>query len=404
MVKLKQVSTILICLFIVLSTVGCTGESARNNGEFTSKPGNTFKKLPRQIIVEDKKNIKQDDIGIILEFISHTPQGLSFKLSNNSGYKIRLGDECEIRGKFGSAMGCTIEEFFELNSGKNKTIFAGVFEIEPGEYENRLSIIIDPDNKTNSRDYQLVSEFAIENTEIPPELRIVSMEVDADFNSPIGVSINISNGFDNGRLYFDKFYKLLHNDNGVWQEIPTIASNSFLYDTISLAPRQKLSIAVYWEWLYGKLPVGEYRIVKSFLHRSDDGRDIQYELYSTFSLDGSPLVDSVEKDDGMSWLHPFYSFGSLKAEVLKLVDSNGNYLEMDKSGLLVNALTPVLGDDVGGYYYVYNSFDLPILDSDGNHIRITDIKEGDVLEITHCGMILMSDPGILACPSFIKVE
>lgn len=39
-----------------------------------------------------------------------------------------------------------------------------------------------------------------------------------------------------------------------------------------------------WEWLYGKLPAGEYRIVKDILTVDSPGDYEAFTLYSTFTV------------------------------------------------------------------------------------------------------------------------
>jgi len=230
------------------------------------------------------------------------------------------------------------------------------------------------------------------------------MEVDADFATAIGTTIDVTNGFESGRIYYDKSFCLERNSGGKWQDVPTIGSDSFLYDTHSLASRQVLKITVYWEWLYGELTPGEYRIGKSFLHRTDEGDDTQYDLYAMFTLDDSPVTDIVKKDDGSSWGHPLSGVTTLRAEVTELLDSEHHFLSSGDIGLLVSSLTPVWNEDrIGGRFYVNDNSYLIVLDSSGKHMRFADIQLGEQVEITHSGTYLTTDPAIIESTYLVKI-
>jgi len=291
-----------------------------------------------------------------------------------------------------------------LPSGESDKIDIQVYEIGFGEFQLTKNITIDPENPTNAIDHKLIAEFAIENTAIPSDLRGITMEVDEDFASAIGTMINVTNGFNNGRIYFDKSFWLQQNVGGTWQDVSATGSDSFLFDTHSLAPRQILMITIYWEWLYGALPPGEYRIYKSFVHRSDDGADTQYDLYSAFTLDGDPVPDTVQKDDGSSWGHPFGGVSTLRAEVTELLDPEYHFISQGNTGLLVVGMTPVWDNNrIGDGFYVFDNFNLLVIDSEGRHIRFSDIEVDAVVDITHDGVLLTSDPAIIASPLLITI-
>ena len=405
MIKLRRVCSILLCLFIVFPIAGCTNKLPDDNGASVDKPSDAYIQMPRPIIVDEhvQQGIKQEDIGVKLVFIAQTPKGLSFRLSNNSGYDIKYGDGHSLYYKRGGYEGSSGDEFYVLRSGKQQIIYADIYEIGFGEFQYVVNIIIDPNNKAKAKEYIVVADFAIENTDISPSLTTVTMEVDQDFASPIGIVINVTNGLTDGFLYYDKSFWIQRNVNGKWEDVAPIASNAFLNDTNFLGPRQKLSDSIYWGWLYGELAPGEYRFGKSFLHRNKEGQDTQYDIYSTFSLDGSPIPEDVEKGDEETCSNPFHSILTRKGAVIKLFGPDENPIGNYSSGLRLRGVDGSVRYSIDEMFSVYSYFGLPVLDSNGNHIRFTDIEVGSIIEITHCGLYMLSGIPIMGCPFMIKI-
>lgn len=406
MSRLKLLYSLLVCLFIGISLAGCAVEVMHSAAGQADGSGRTAPRVPWIIMVEDNEPLDAgpDSMGITLEFIDYNSRALTFAISNNSDYNIRYGNGYELSGNQWGYAGEADNEFYELPSGGYNTTAIQVYQIGPGEFRVKKNILIDPENPANAREYELIADFAIANTAISADVQGVELEVDMDFASASGTVISVTNGFENGRVYFDKSFWLEQKAGGAWQDVPVIASDSFLHDTHSLAPRQVLNITVYWEWLYGKLPPGEYRIGKSFLHRTADGRGMQGDLYATFVLDGSPIPATVKKADGSSWGHPLSGVATLRAEVTELLGPDDHQVSLGNIGLLVSGLTPVWDEErTGDRFYVFDNFNLPVLDSSGKHIQFADIKVGAIVDITHSGTFLTSDPAIIAGAYLIKI-
>ena len=406
MSRLRLLCSVLVCLSIGISMIGCAGEVVQNNADPANGPDSAGTRAQRRIVVDrtPSMDVEHDETGITLEITGHTTRALSLLISNNSGYSIRYGNGYELTGNQWGYAGEADSMFYDLPSGEQNTSNASVYEIGFGEFRLTKNITIDPENPANAKVYELVAEFAIDNTSITPELRGVTMEVDADFATSIGAILDVTNGFDNGRIYFDKSFWLERYSGDTWEVVPAIGSDSFLYDTHSLAARQILKITVYWDWLYGELLPGKYRIGKSFLHCADDGEDTQYDLYAIFNLDGNPVPDTVKKEDGSGWGHPLSGVGTLRAEVTELLDSDFHLNSYGNIGLLVSGLTPVWNETrTGDRFYVFDHFNLVVLDSSGNHMEFSEIELGAIVDITHSGSFLTSDPAIIAGTYLIKV-
>ena len=75
-----------------------------------------------------------------------------------------------------------------------------------------------------------------------------------------------------GELQTGSDYRLIVLENGMWNDVPTVLEdygwNSIAY-LIEKGASTKLEID--WKWLYGELPAGTYRLVKSFTDFRETG-------------------------------------------------------------------------------------------------------------------------------------
>lgn len=80
--------------------------------------------------------------------------------------------------------------------------------------------------------------------------------------SPVGATIVITDKSKNPYIY-GEWYKIEKEENGLWLELETKA---YLpgFDSIGhpVDENHEVKFVMDWEWLYGKLDVGSYRIVK----------------------------------------------------------------------------------------------------------------------------------------------
>lgn len=408
MSKIRLLCSVLaLCLVIGLAMAGCVGESLHNDAGPANGSGSAGAQSLRQINVEEDllPDVEPDSAGVTLKITNHTPRALYFVISNNTGYSIRYGNGYELTGNLWGYAGEADSVFYDIPSGEQITSYANVYEIGFGEFRLTKNIIIDPENPANAQEYKLVSEFAIENTEIPADSDGIIMEVDQDFASSYGVFIEITNGLDNGRIYFDRSFLLQRYADGEWTDIPLTGSDNFPYETCSLASRQIMPIIVYWAWLYDELPPGEYRIGKCFLHRSDTGEAAQYEVFATFLLNGEPAPGSVRR--GYSDVgNPLSGVTTFRAEVTRHLDPEEHPVTQGGRGLLVKALSTYWNgwNSIGDPFYIYdNPAVVNVLDANNEHTTFTDIPIGAIIDITFNGMILESYPGIIGGTLLINI-
>jgi hypothetical protein len=99
-----------------------------------------------------------------------------------------------------------------------------------------------------------------ESTYVPTEIENVSISI-YDVSS-IGATIVIEDTNETPFLY-GAWYKLEQKKNGEWYEINARFDN-YGFDMMGYVPDEKgkLEFNTNWQWLYGELPIGEYRILK----------------------------------------------------------------------------------------------------------------------------------------------
>lgn len=103
--------------------------------------------------------------------------------------------------------------------------------------------------------------------------------------TPSGMTIvfNQMNGKQTGELQTGDWYALYTEENGEWKELPFIVEDDVNVGWNSVAymiPKGgQVPFEVNWEWLYGKLIPGKYRINKEVMDFRDTG-DFDKKIYS----------------------------------------------------------------------------------------------------------------------------
>ena len=67
---------------------------------------------------------------------------------------------------------------------------------------------------------------------------------------------------------YGEWYKMEKEMDGVWYELPTkIKEYGFDSKGYNVDEKNEVKFDINWEWLYGKLPTGSYRIIKESHHK-----------------------------------------------------------------------------------------------------------------------------------------
>ena len=122
------------------------------------------------------------------------------------------------------------------------------------------------------------------------------LTLSADNVTPSGMTIVFSqmNGKQTGELETGDWYALYTEENGEWKELPFIVDDDVNIGWHSIAyliPKGgSYKMEVNWEWLYGKLEPGKYRINKEVMDVRETG-DFDKKIYSLeFTVSGKAEV------------------------------------------------------------------------------------------------------------------
>lgn len=102
-------------------------------------------------------------------------------------------------------------------------------------------------------------ETTYQSTEIPN----VSIRI---FNvSPTGATIIIKDT-NNKPFVYGEWYKIEKENNDKWYEVKTII-DAYGFEDIGYlieenSKNKEITLSIDWEWLYGELPSGQYRLLK----------------------------------------------------------------------------------------------------------------------------------------------
>jgi len=292
----------------------------------------------------------------------------------------------------GGSAGRSDNTYVFVPSGEQKEVFLPIHELGPGDYRLIKEVFLAKENSDDELSIKLYVEFAIRNPTIPFDLRTVIMEVDQDFVSPIGAQINITNGME-GRIYFDRSFHLQTNHDEIWEALPIISSDAFPDDAQYMSSRQIRSLGVYWAWLYGELPPGEYRIEKYVTHRSDTGADTPYVLHAMFTLDGEPTPGFVYRG-AVHMFNPFSGVSIFRAEVVEVLDSGIDGGFLGRLGILVeNTTVSSEYENRGSRDFIWDNDSMIVLNSDNEQIKFEEIQQGSIVEVTYTGVVHTTNPG-----------
>lgn len=113
----------------------------------------------------------------------------------------------------------------------------------------------------------------------------VTMAIGSTPLTSSGGTIILTNKTDTPFTYGEA-YSLEKNINNQWYKVPAIVEEYGFEDIgYELAAADSSEWSVNWEWLYGKLESGEYRILKDVLDVKQPGEYTTYYLSTTFILD-----------------------------------------------------------------------------------------------------------------------
>lgn len=108
-----------------------------------------------------------------------------------------------------------------------------------------------------------------------------------------------------GELVFgDDFFIEVQRD-GKWESVPVVIDNA-AFNAIAylIFPEDSVEQEISWEWLYGELEPGEYRMGKGILESDESGDHQSYMIYAHFILEGEMLQTANDAEYYMCTGYP----------------------------------------------------------------------------------------------------
>jgi len=139
---------------------------------------------------------------------------------------------------------------------------------------------------------ETVSNQPAETTDLEPTIhetvnnfKGVIMSVKGGTASPTSLIIAFRNNSSSQCIYGECFW-LEKKINGRWYQVPVVIDGNYAFNSIghNLASGDYVEWAVDWDWLYGNLHTGEYRIVKDILDFRGSGDYVAYYLAAEFTI------------------------------------------------------------------------------------------------------------------------
>ncbi len=113
------------------------------------------------------------------------------------------------------------------------------------------------------------------------------IHLEADDITPTGLDLEISQmgGYPSGQLQTGSWYEIERLEGG-WMPVKTVIDN-YAWNAIAyLIPKDgEYETKINWEWLYGKLPKGNYRIAKEIMDFRESGDFDKKIFYAYFEIE-----------------------------------------------------------------------------------------------------------------------
>ncbi len=116
--------------------------------------------------------------------------------------------------------------------------------------------------------------------------RPIVMVVKDGMATPLGATVVLKNVTDFEYIYGESYTVQRKTDSG-WIDVePVIENYGFTSVGYMLPAMESKEIAIDWEWIYGKLTPGDYRIVKEASLVRSPGDEDTFILYAAFTVAG----------------------------------------------------------------------------------------------------------------------
>ena len=119
------------------------------------------------------------------------------------------------------------------------------------------------------------------NAPAASEAEAISMSVDTRTLTPQGASFTLRNNTGTPYIYGAE-YRIEKQENNTWRAVETDGEMMFTAIGYLLNAHGTATVDVNWEFGYGTLEAGSYRLVKTF--RNDSAREETHEVAAVFEI------------------------------------------------------------------------------------------------------------------------
>ena len=104
-------------------------------------------------------------------------------------------------------------------------------------------------------------------------------------SSGLTLIVTQSDGELTGELQTGSDYNLMVLKDGTWQDVPTIIEEyGWTAEAYTVPKNDSVEFKINWEWLYGKLSAGTYRITKGFMDFRKSGDYDNFAYWTEFEI------------------------------------------------------------------------------------------------------------------------
>ncbi len=116
-------------------------------------------------------------------------------------------------------------------------------------------------------------------------LNHVVMRIKEGSTTPTALTIIFENNSENSYIYGD-YYTIEREINNAWYQVPVAIEENYGFNDIAyeLTRQNNSEWVVDWDWLYGNLEPGEYRIIKKLLDNNSSDKYNIYYLTAEFTI------------------------------------------------------------------------------------------------------------------------
>ena len=215
------------------------------DGAYCGHEKSNIKKFTRTYQIKALKELEKETIEVTLE--NNKMENASVKLPNN--YNLIVGKTYEFTFYTFEDLNDTIEDIFK------HAIISTIKESTRSKEEEKNDPII-------------VTEKISSNAELN-EIAGVTMRVKEGTLTNKGATIIITDYSGKSHTYGEE-YRIDKLEDGTWKPVDVIIKENYFWNSIGykIDRNNKLVLEIDWEWLYGSLSNGTYRIVKDAIEDS----------------------------------------------------------------------------------------------------------------------------------------